>query len=410
MNVSSFIAKRIAFNRQKSFSRFIIRLATVATAISVAAMIIASSFVSGFQTAISQKIFSFWGHIHIQENEPTKSIVAEETPLEQNSSIINMLRKDSRVEKIQPFATKSAVLEHNKDIEGILIKGVGAHYNFDNLKSFLQKGNWVNFSDTLYSKDIVVSQPIAKELNIQLNDTVNVFFISSTQNQPQRRKLHVAGIYKTGIEEYDKLFAIADIRLIRRINGWENHEIGGYEVFLKNYKSMDSVSDDFNNVLPDSWTSRTIRDVYPNIFDWLDIQDVNKTVIYVIMSVVAIINLITCLLILVLERMKMTGVLKSLGGSNWLIQKIFLYHSSIIALRGVLYGFVFGVGLCLLQQYTGFLKLDESAYYIRVAPIKIVWTEVFIICVATFLVCYASLILPTVFIKKIQPVKAINFD
>jgi len=410
MNLSSFIAKRIAFNKQKSFSRFIIRLATIATAISVAAMIIASSFVVGFQTAISQKIFSFWGHIRVQQDESAQMVISDEAPSEQNAEIVQLLQSNKEVKKVQPFATKSAVIEHNKDIEGILVKGVDNHYDFGNLQSFLQKGNWINFSDTAYSKDIVVSQFIADELNIRLNDSINIYFISSSINQPNRRKLHVAGIYKTGIEEYDERFVLSDIRLLRKVNGWQDNEIGGYEVFLKDYHKMDTVSNALNTVLPSAWSSYTIREIFPNIFDWLDIQDVNKVVIYIIMSIVAIINLITCLLILVLERMKMTGVLKALGSSNWLIQKIFLYYASIVALRGVLYGFVFGVGLCLLQKYTGILKLDESAYYVRVAPIEIVWTQVLVICVATFFVCYLSLILPTIFIRKIQPVKAIKFD
>ncbi len=373
-------------------------------------MIISSAFVAGFQSAISQKVFSFWGHVRVVQNAPTQSTVGEEAPMMPSETVLRQLQSNPDVKCVQPFATQSAVLEHNKDIEGILIKGVNEQYDFKNMQSFLQSGRWLNFSDSSYSKDIVLSKSVADELNIKLNDTVHLYFISSNENRANIRSMRVSGIYKTGIEEYDKLFAIADIRLIRRINAWQSSEIGGYEVFLNDYHKMDTVSNSLNRTLPNSWMSVTIKDLYPNIFDWLNIQDVNKIVIYVIMSIVAIINLITCLLILVLERMKMTGVLKSLGGNNWLIQKIFLYHSSVIALRGVLYGFLFGVGLCLFQQYTGFLKLDESAYYISIAPIKIVWSEVVVICIATLLVCYAALILPTFFIKKIQPVRAIKFD
>lgn len=373
-------------------------------------MIISSSFVSGFQQAVSQKIFSFWGHLRVQQYEPAKSIVAEEAPLQQNAQVYNIIRHNSNVKEVHPFATKSAVIEKNKDIEGILIKGVDKHYDFNNLHAFLQKGRWLRFNDSSYSKEIVISQPVASELNIKINDTVFIYFISSQYGKASVHKLRVSGIYKTGIDEYDKLFAIGDIRLIRRVNGWHKNEIGGYEVFLKNYRLMDTTSQLLNNELPGSWMSKTIRDVYPNIFDWLNIQDVNKNVIYIIMSIVAIINLITCLLILVLERMKMTGILKSVGSSNWVIQKIFLYHSSLIAIRGVLYGFIFGIGICLLQQYTGFLKLDESAYYVSVAPVVIVWPEVIMICVATIVICYLSLLLPTIFVKRIRPVQAIKFD
>lgn len=410
MNVSSFIAKRIAFNHQKSFSRFIIRLATTATAISVAAMIISSAFVNGFQQAISDKIYNFWGHIRVQEYEPTKAIVAEETPLQQNMEVMNILRNNKNIQKFQPFVTKSAVIENHNEIEGLLIKGVGSNYDFKHLSSFLKQGRWIQFQDSVYSKEIVISAPIANELNIHINDTISVYFISNSQERAKIRKLAVVGIYKTGIDEYDKLFAIGDIRLIRKINGWNHHEIGGYEVFLKDYHSMDTISESLYKQLPGSWVSKTIQEVYPNIFDWLNIQDVNKNVIYIIMSIVAIINLITCLLILVLERTKMTGILKSVGASNWSIQKIFLYHSSLIAIRGILYGFLFGIGICLLQQYTGLLKLDETAYYVSVAPVSIVWSQVFIICITTFIICYLALLIPTFFVKKIQPVRAIKFN
>lgn len=410
MNVASFIARRIAFNRQKSFSRFIIRLATIATAISVAAMILSSAFVNGFQHAISDKIYNFWGHIRVQQFEPLKALVAEETPLEQNEMVDTILSHTPNIRQFQPFATKSAVIEHKKDIEGILIKGVGSDYDFSNLQRFLAAGRWLSFSDSLYAKEIVISKPIATELKIKLGDTVAVYFISGVNEAPKVRHLTVVGFYKTGIEEYDKLFALADLRLIRRINDWNNNEIGGYEVFLKDPDQMQATADDLFRALPDTWIAKTIQEVYPNIFDWLNIQDVNKQVIYIIMTIVAIINLITCLLILVLERTPMTGILKSLGSSNWLIQKVFLYHSSLIAIRGVLLGLIFGLGACWLQQYTGLLKLDESAYYISVAPVRINWYQVTLIASGTFVVCYLALLIPTFFVKKIKPVRAIKFN
>lgn len=410
MNVASFIARRIAFNRQKSFSRFIIRLATIATAISVAAMILSSAFVNGFQHAISDKIYNFWGHIRVQQFEPLKALVAEETPLEQNEMVDTILSHTPNIRQFQPFATKSAVIEHKKDIEGILIKGVGSDYDFSNLQRFLAAGRWLSFSDSLYAKEIVISKPIATELKIKLGDTVAVYFISGVNEAPKVRHLTVVGFYKTGIEEYDKLFALADLRLIRRINDWNNNEIGGYEVFLKDPGQMQATADDLFRALPDTWIAKTIQEVYPNIFDWLNIQDVNKQVIYIIMTIVAIINLITCLLILVLERTPMTGILKSLGSSNWVIQKVFLYHSSLIAIRGVLLGLIFGLGACWLQQYTGLLKLDESAYYISVAPVRINWYQVALIASGTFVVCYLALLIPTFFVKKIKPVRAIKFN
>ena len=411
MNVALFIAKRIAFNQQKSFSRFIIRLAIAATALSVAAMIITLSFVTGFQQTVAAKVFSFWGHLHVQQYEATKSLIAEETPLEKNDTVQQILRSLPQVKTVQVFATKSAVIENNSDIDGILIKGVEKEYNFNNLQPFLKEGRWLRFKDTLYSKEIVISQPLAQELQIKLNDTVAVYFITPSEGKTTLRKLQVCGIYKTGIEEYDKLFALADIRLLRRINHWSETGIGGYEIFLHDYRNIDTVNNLLYDTyqLPGAWVSRSVKDVYPNIFDWLSIQDTNRDVIFIVMAVVAIINLITCLLILVLERTRMVGILKAVGAPDINIQQVFLYYATIIAGIGILVGFIAGIGLCLLQQYTGFIRLDESAYYVSVAPVKIIWWQVIAVCFATLIVCFLSLILPALFVKRIQPVKAIQF-
>ncbi len=411
MNIAAAIAKRIAFNSQKSFSRFIIRLAIAATTLSVAAMIITLAFVNGFQHTVSQKVFSFWGHLRVQLYEPNKALVAEETPLDKDEMVVKSLKMMPNIKTVQSFATKSAVLQQGSSIEGILFKGVEKDYDFKHLENFLEKGRWLNFDDSLYSKEIMLSAPMAQQMQIQVNDTIKIYFIDAAGGKSNFRRLRVAGIYKTGIEEYDKLFAIGDLRLINRLNNWSPNQIGGYEIFLDDFKKMDTVNEQiyYSGVLPDKWISRTVREVYPNIFDWLNIQDVNRDVIFIVMSIVAIINLVTCLLILVLERTRMVGILKAVGSTNWTIQKIFLYHASFITLVGVGSGLIFGVGLCVLQQQTGFITLDETAYYVSTAPVLIIWWQVAAICVATVLVCFASLIIPTLIVRSIQPVKAIQF-
>lgn len=409
MQIASFLAKRIAFNNQRSFSRFIIRLATAATAVSVAAMIITLAFVNGFQYAISNKIFNFWGHLRVQEYEPDKSYIAEETPSPPNDTTTHILHTFPQIKQIQAFATKSAVVEKNKEIEGILFKGVESNYNFSNLQSFLKQGTFPKFNDTAYSKDILLSQFIANELQVKVDDSVNVYFINQQEGRASVRRLHVCGLFKTGIDEYDKTFAIGDIRLLRRVYNWQHNEVGGYEVFLNDYKKMDTINTQLYEILPQGWISRTIKQIYPNIFDWLQIQDVNRTVIFIVMSIVAVINLITCLLILILERTKMVGILKAIGSRDWTIQKIFLYHSTIIAGVGIFLGLVIGLGICILQRHTGFIKMDESAYYVSEAPVYIIWWEVVAVCAGTLLVCMLALLLPTLFIKTIRPVKAIQF-
>lgn len=411
MNVAAFIGERIAFSKQRSFSRFIIRLSVAATVVSVAAMIVTLAFVNGFQRTVSEKVFSFWGHIRIQRFEQNKSLVAEETPMPKNDSVARVLRLMPGVKQVQAFGTRSVVVEHNKNIEGLLLKGIEPDYAREHMQPFINTGGWLDFSDSLYARQVIISEQMAAQLEAKLNDTIRVFFISRDEQTSIYRPLRVSAIYKTGIEEYDKLFAIVDLRLIRRFSQWEADEIGGYEVFLNDYKKMDTVNSLLleRGNLPDIWISRTVKEIYPNIFDWLNIQDVNRNVIFVVMSVVAIINLITCLLILVLERTRMIGILKAIGSPASTIQRIFLYHATIITAMGVGIGLVVGLGLCFLQQATGFIKLDESAYYVATAPVHIIWWQVVAVCVGTLIVCFLALIIPTLIVRTIRPVKAIQF-
>ncbi len=409
MNVSFFIAKRLAFSKQQSFSRFIIRLSVSATAVGVAAMIITLCFVNGFQQTVSEKVFSFWGHIRVQQYEPDKSMVAEEVPIIKNNSVLTTIKKTEGVTIVQSFATKSAVIEKNKNIEGILLKGIEADYDSSTLKPYLKEGRWLKYTDSNYSKEIILSKQLANSLFIKVNDTINIYFISGEDGSRTYRKLKVVGIYKTGIEEYDKLFAIGDLKLIQKINNWNSNQIGGYEIFTNNYHNSDSLNTQLLNALPTEWMSRTIQSIYPNIFDWLSIQDVNRNVVFIIMAIVAVINLITCLLILILERTKMIGVLQTIGASNKMIIGIFLYYAAVIAAIGISVGFLVGTGICLLQKYTGFISLDEASYYVAKAPIVIIWWQIGAVCASTFTVCFIVLIIPALIVKKIKPITALQF-
>ena len=373
-------------------------------------MIITLAFVNGFQEKVAQKVFGFWGHIRVQKYESGKSLIAEELPLIKNKEVERVITATPGVASYQSFATKSAVLESNNEIEGVLIKGIERGENHQALKQYLVAGKWIGFNDSTYSKEVLVSDAVAKQLQIKINDTIKVHFVATNTNaQKTYRKLVVVGFYHTGIEEYDKLFMITDINLIRRINNWDNNQIGGYEVFIDQHQNIDAVSGNLSNQLPSEWMSKSIKEIYPNIFDWLDIQDVNRNVVFIVMGIVALINLITCLLILMLERTNMIGLLKSMGATNWTIQKIFIVYASFITLAGVGLGLLIGVGICVFQQATGFITLDEASYYITVAPIKIIWWQVAAVCAGTSLVCFISLFLPTLLIPKISPVKAIEF-
>lgn len=410
MRVAGFIANRIAFNQQRSFSRFIIRLSIVATVISVAVMIITLAFANGFQQQVSEKVFSFWGHIRIQEKQPFKALIAEETPIIKNDSLAEAVAKNPQVEDIHPFATKYAILKTKEDIEGVLLKAFDSSYNFSHLKRFLIEGRPIQFNDSTYSREIIISAYTARQLKLKLNDRILIYFIRP-DGSLRPDKLTITGIYKTGIEEYDKTFAIGDIKLIQRLNDWYADEIGGYEIFLKDYKNIDAVTDEIYEMdgFPPTWDTQSVQNISPNIFDWLNMQDVTRNVLIGFMVIVAVINLISCLIILVLERIRMVGILKSLGATDWTVQKIFLRHSLIITVTGIIIGAAAALIILYLQKETGFIKLNEEAYYLSEAAVSINWWQVAIICAGTLVICLLILMIPSLLVRKIQPVKAIHF-
>ena len=373
-------------------------------------MIVALALVNGFQETVSNKVFSFSGHIRVQYKQALRGPVTEEIPIERSANAETVFKKDPRVKSMHPYATRYAILKNVDAMEGVLLKGLNKEFDFNLLKPFLKEGRWINFNDSSYSREIIVSAHTAKQLQVKLHDKMFIYFIRPDGTlRPDR--LDVVGIYKTGIDDYDKNISIGDLKLIRRLNDWKENEIGGYEVFLTDFNKMEKVSEDLYAMtdFPETWDTQPIRSIYPNIFDWLNLQDLTRNVLIGFMGGVALINLITCLIILVLERIRMVGVLKALGATDWMVQKIFLRHSILITSAGIALGALFGLALLYIQKSTGFIKLKEEAYYMSEAAVKIIWWQVLVVCVLTFLVSLLVLMIPTYIVKRVKPVKAIQF-
>jgi len=390
------IAKRISFQKQKNYTRFIVRLSIAATAISVAAILLTFSIVNGFQATIANKVYQFWGHIRVA------SVSGE--PMKLDANTLAGFQKNPAIKTITPFINQSTVLSFEQDIEGVVARGIPASTQIP----FLRKGKgWSsNTGKDSMLNEIIISDNTSKKLNIQLGETVRLYFLNT--GAVQQRKLKVVGIYHSGIEEYDNQFVLVDIKLLQQLNN--NELVEGYSIVLNENAPIEATTADLQKILPENWVATSIKNYYPQIFDWIGVQTINRNVTITIMLIVAIINLLTCLFIIMLERITMIGTLTALGASQNFIRKIFLYQASFICWTGILLGAIIGLGLSYLQAKTGWIQMDESAYFIKELPIKMDAIQILSVLIGTAIISYISFLLPTLWIKKISPAKAIQFD
>ena len=381
-----------------------------ATAISVMAMILTIAFAIGFKYAIAEKMFGFSGHIRVTHYSAEKTDSSADIPATGNDSVLLMLKKDPSVVYVSAFANKDAILKGPESFEGLKLKGVDPGYAFDHLKVFLKSGRWIHFPDSGYSSEINISAYTANQLKLKTGDKLFAYFIQPDGSK-RVRPLVVAGIFKTGIENYDRVNALVDLRLIRRLNNWPANEIGGYEIFIRDYEEADSVSNRIYDKLPHLWDSHSITEIYRSIFDWLNLQDTTIIIVIIMMVLVAILNLVTRLIILLLERTHMIGLLKSMGSRDRNIQQVFLYHGALITFGGILLGDFLGLLICWLQDRYGFITLPEDSYFISTAAVRINWQQVCWVNLGTFIVCFVVLLIPSFFIiRRLSPVKAISFN
>jgi lipoprotein-releasing system permease protein len=409
MKVSYLVAKRIAFNNEKSFSSFIIRIAIIAVALSVATLILSSCLITGFQKAISNKLFNSWGHIHITSFLPDASNFSNETSIVKNDKLLNQLKNIPEVVYVNTYITQSCIAKSPSSLDGILLKGFDKEATLTTLKNYLKEGRMPLLNDTSNTKEIVISAYLQRSMNVKLGDFFLLYFINKNEAQPKVRKVTICGIYETGLEEYDKMICFVDTKLIQSVNDWEQPKIQGYELYLNDMNTIEKVKSTIDNQLPEDLYTYTLKERFSTIFSWLELMKKNELVIFVITLIVAIINMITAILILILERTRMIGVLKSLGYKNKTIQEVFIISCTFITLVGILLGNIVGLGLAFIQQKFGVISLDQTIYYISKAPIYFDVMSILIINIVTLLACMLLLIVPSFIINKINIVKAISF-
>lgn len=412
INLEYFLARRIAFNHGGQKNNVMIRIATLSVAIGMAVMIISLAVIFGFKHEITAKLTGFGAHVQIVNLDGNTSY--ETVPISINQPVVPLIEKLPNFGDIHPYAIKAGILRSDDAMQGVVLKGVAADYDWTFFQDNLIEGSMPRIGDTVRYKDILISHKLAAMLQLKVDDPLEMLFI---QNPPRRDRFRVRGIYDTQFDELDKMMVLTDIRNVQRLNGWDSTQITGFEITTTDFSRLepftDAIDDLVFNTPPAEGNSLrviNIRERYPTIFDWLNAHNVNAAVIIIVMLVVALFNMITALLIILLERTSMIGVLKALGMGNRSLQKMFIIRSSFIILKGMFWGNLLGVGLCLLQHWTGLVHLDQAGYFLAVVPIYIDWGWWALINLITFLFIVALLSLPTMIISLILPEKSIRFE
>ena len=432
MNLPHFIAKRISISGHRTFTSVIVRIAVAAIALSLAVMIISSAIITGFKNEITEKVIAFWGDIHINDAGINRTF--EEIPINDYRQIAEEIEQLKGLEFVEDryllgmrlggiqrnASTKGGVksvqctvmiqglIRTRKDFNGIILKGIGDDFDWSRLNRFIVEGEAFTPGDSI-DDGLLLSKSMANKMELKTGDPVIISFIKDQNHL--RRRFTVKGIFNTGLEEYDSKMGLADIRKVREVMGWKEHQAGSIEVVLDHPHDAEFFTEYiYYDVLPGHLFAMSIRQKFPSIFEWLKLQEINEKIILALMVVVGIINMLTVLMILILERSRMIGILKALGSTNGLIRKIFLYNACYIIVLGMLLGNFLGLAFCYFQKKYQWITLDEASYYLSVAPVEVNFVFLGFLNLATFLLILSVMIIPTWLISYIHPVKVLRFE
>lgn len=417
MNLELFIAKRIHFSKEKGDKRAsspAIKIAIAGIAIGLTAMIIALAVVIGFKKEIRNKVVGFGSHIQI--TNLANSSTYETHPIVVNNELRSELQNTEGILHVQTYATKPGIIKTDSAFQGVILKGVGLDYDWDFFKHNLEEGAVLNLNDSATVNDAIISQYMADKLGLKLGDSFYIHFVKDASYIPTR-KLTITGIYNTNFESYDKLFVISDIRIINRLNGWEDDEYSGIELLVKDYDKLDEIKQDvffkmmtYRDRNENTFLTRSIKELNPMIFSWLDLLDMNVVVIIILMFAISIFTVISGLLIIILERTNMIGMLKTLGARNYSIRKVFLYVSSFLILKGMAWGNIIALVLLFIQKQFGVIKLDADNYYMSEVPVDINILYIVLINIGVLVLAMLAMIGPSYLIAKISPAKSLRFE
>lgn len=417
MNTELYLSNRLFFDKSNKhfLSQKIIRIALFGIALSLAVMIVSVAVITGFKTEIRNKVIGFGSHIQIINFDARNTY--ELPPVSKEQPFLENLEKINGIEKIEVFATKPGMIKTDEYNQGIVFKGVDSGYDWSFFQHNLVEGRLPQINDSTRINEIIISQKVSNLMQLGLNDQAVLFFINENESNPRLLQLKICGIYKTSLEEFDNVFVLGDIKQIQRLNDWNSDQISGFEILVNDFNNIDAIDQQVRHLVirysenqESMLRTESITQQYPQIFDWLSITDMNVWVIITLLILVAGFNMISGLLVLILERSNMIGVLKALGSPNYSIRKVFLYLSVFLTSRGMLWGNLFGIAFVLIQKWVHVIKLNPETYYVELVPVNLSIFYILLLNAGTLLITFLMLIVPSYLVSKISPDKIIRFD